>query len=247
MTLNKKTPPLKTDLGFVLDPARPAAEQISSALRDSILSLTLAPGRMISEAELGQHFGASRTPVREAFKQLSDEGLLVSYPSRGTYVTKLSVSQITGAQFLREAVEIAVVNRLCDMTLPDETKDRIRRNLDAQERAIAAVDGPGFYKLDDQFHTLLANAVALPRIADILLREKTCLDRLRMLALGRRAEMALLLDDHRQIYDAIKTGQKSGARNATKRHLRRVLDTLSDLKEANCDFFVSQDHELQDT
>ena len=87
-----------------LDMSRPEAEQIASALKTAILNMQIAPGAMISENEVGQVFGASRTPVREAFAQLRDDGLILTWPSRGNYVSRLSENQIRGAQFLREEI-----------------------------------------------------------------------------------------------------------------------------------------------
>ena len=69
-----------------LDFSRPANEQIAAAVKSAILSMRLVPGQMISENEIGQMFGASRTPVREAFAQLREESLIVTWPSRGTFV-----------------------------------------------------------------------------------------------------------------------------------------------------------------
>lgn len=220
-----------------LDFARPANEQIAAALRAAILTMRLPPGRIIPEIEVGQMFGASRTPVREAFAQLREEGLIVTWPSRGTFVSRLSVDQIRGAQFLREALEVAVVKRLCAESLTAEAGASLAENLAGQRRAVEVGDKDGFRALDDRFHTALVEATGLARIGTVLAREKAVLDRLRVLSLDDAAHRARLLGDHESIIAAIEARQTTEASAAMRRHLRRVLDTLSDLVAANRDYF----------
>lgn len=141
-----------------LNMARPAAEQICSALRAAILNMQIRHGALISENEVGQVFGASRTPVREAFAQLREDGLIMTWPSRGTYVSKLSEQQIIGAQFLREALESAVVERLCTQGLSQDSREKILAVLESQRIAVAAGEKLEFQQLDDRFHLLLAEA-----------------------------------------------------------------------------------------
>src|SRR6478609_3261334 len=87
-----------------LDFNRPVVDQIYSALKSAILSRELFPGQAVSENEIGQSFNSSRTPVREALSRLRDDGLIVTLPSRGTYVSRLSDKNIRSAQFIREAL-----------------------------------------------------------------------------------------------------------------------------------------------
>ena len=219
-----------------LDMSRPAAEQIASALKAAILNMKIAPGAMISENEVGQVFGASRTPVREAFAQLRDDGLILTWPSRGNYVSRLSEHQIRSAQFVREALEVAVVERLCADALPDDVVVELQDVLARQGAAVVADKKLDFQQLDDRFHTLLAEATGFDRIGGLLLRQKSALDRLRVLSLDDAAHMARLLAEHEAIFEAIRNGSTELAQEQMRRHLRRVLTTLSDLIEANREF-----------
>ena len=237
--MNRKSPVIDVSAFPVasLDLSRPAAEQIASALKAAILNTSLAPGSLISENEVGQLFGASRTPVREAFAQLRDDGLIVTWPSRGTYVSRLSEQQIRSAQFLREALEVAVVERLCAKGLAPEALAALDGNLAQQRAAVAQGDKLGFQALDDRFHALLAEATGFDRIGGLLIREKAALDRLRVLSLNNADHMTRLLVEHEGILDAVRNGYSGQALDRMRRHLRTVLKTLSSLIEANRDFF----------
>lgn len=220
-----------------LDLLRPAAEQILAVLKSAILTMQLEPGRMISENEVGQIFGASRTPVREAFAQLRDDGLILTLPSRGTYVAKLSERQIRGAQFLREALEVAVVERLSAEGLSEAVRDALAANLASQQSAVEQGDTAAFQALDDRFHATLASATGFDRVGALLIREKAALDRLRILALNDSAHMTRLLSEHQGIFDAVSSGSTGQAADRMRRHLRSVLQTLSGLVQANRDYF----------
>jgi len=210
-----------------IDPQRPAAEQIAASLKSAILEMSLKPGQIISETEVGNLYGASRTPVREAFTWLRDQGLIVTLPSRGNYVSKLSISQIEGAQFARASLEVAVAERLCEKGFSPDTLHEIEANLALQQEVVTSGIGAGFTTLDDNFHLALADAVGHPRISDIIQREKSYLDRLRFLSVNNMAHIEELAEDHRNIFDAIRSGDKTAARRLVRQHLHRVRETLS--------------------
>ena len=66
-------------------------------LLNAIMSYELKPGQVIVEQEVSDQLGISRTPIREAFKQLESEGLVHHFPSRGTFVTNLTVQDVEAA------------------------------------------------------------------------------------------------------------------------------------------------------
>ena len=209
--------------------ARPANESIVSALRGEILTMQLAPGDLLSEPEIGKRYGASRTPVREAFAQLRDEGLVETFPSRGTFVTRLSTERIRGAQFLREAVEVAVVERLCTKGIPQPIRASLDDNLAQQRAAVSDADVTLFLALDDDFHGLLAKATGLQRVGPVLRREKVWLDRVRAFTVTDPAHCQPLLKEHEALLQGIVGGWTVSAVGQIRTHLRQVLTSLDDL------------------
>lgn len=232
-----KAPHLSVPSVAPLDYTQPADEQIAIAVKAAILSMELPPGQLISEMEVGRMFGASRTPVRAAFAQLREEGLLVTWPSRGTFVTNLSLKGIKGAQYLREAIETTVVQQLCKSGLDDLHEDALLKNLDDQQGAIDECDEVSFRLLDDQFHSLLAEATGYDRMVAALNREKAVLDRLRCMTLTSDAFMDRLRADHVEILQAIRAQDQEIAVNQLRAHVRLALGTLSGLVEKNRGYF----------
>lgn len=78
---------------------------IAERLRQAILSGDLAPGTLLVETALAAQFEVSRAPLREAMRQLVEEGLIVSVPYTGTHVTELSVADLREIQSMRVALE----------------------------------------------------------------------------------------------------------------------------------------------
>lgn len=220
-----------------LDVTRPAAEQIFTAVKMAILRMDLPPDCLVSEKEIGQKVGASRTPVREAFTQLRQDGLIVTRPSRGNYVAKLSKQRIREAQFIREGLEINNIRRLCSYGVPPKHLDRLKNTLMQQEECIANADNVGFQTHDDLFHEALAKATGFDRAAKLLQREKVILDRLRILSLMDEERKTTLLKEHQAILDAVEKKDVERAVIETQNHLRSVLKDLLDLAHANHDYF----------
>jgi len=224
-----------------LDPARPVAEQIHAGLKSAILRADLPSGCLLSETEVGLRFGASRTPVRDAFTRLREDGLIVTWPSRGSYVARISEPAIRQAQFLREALELAYVARACETGISSGTRAALDASLAAQEEAARDGDAARFQALDDTFHAEIARATGYDRAETLLIREKSALDRLRVLALSDRDHIGMLLDQHRAIHAAILKRDAGAAQAAMRIHLRAVLDTLADLKTRHADLFEMAD------
>ena len=99
---------------IALDKNSSVAVQVHYHLRQQILRLNLKPGIALSEKELSLQLGVSRTPVREAFIRLSEEGLVDIFPQRGTIVAPIRMDEIKEAQFLREILETAIVRRAAE-------------------------------------------------------------------------------------------------------------------------------------
>ena len=213
-------------------------DQIYEQIKAAIMALDLAPGTLISEAELGAAVGASRTPVRAALARLRDEGLIVTRPSRGNFVTLLDERTIRAAHLIRHAIERATIDHLCANGFSGATAAALAENIAASMRAIGDNDGSAFRVLDDRFHLLLAEATGLPRIAASLTREKLELDRLRVLSLSDNAHLKMLLAHHIALLWAVTAHDAHRARDLLQSHLDRVLTTLGDLKAQNQDYFT---------
>ncbi len=216
---------------------RSTSAQIFDCLREDIVSMSLTPGQKLSESQLAERFNVSRTPVREALARLVELGFVEVRPQRGSFVTSLSVQSILESRFIREAIEVAVVNTLAD-TAASHDFSAAHANLKEQEAAAEARDSALFLRLDDAFHQLLANATGFPKSASVIEAEKAHMDRVRNLSLKElEGQYAQVIRQHRAILDAIEAGDAARARNAMMTHLNEVHHILHIAPEKYPEYF----------
>lgn len=196
-------------------------ELISSALRSAILERALLPGMKLPEDSLGERFGASRTLVRQALERLAAEGLVELRRNRGAVVASPSLEEARDLFELRAQIEDLAITRLAaDFT--DVHKQAITAHI---EKEIAAESGPEpvSIRLATEFHILLARLTDSP----VLLRyvEEVAYRCGLTLALFTRPHSADCgIQEHRQIVDALASGDAEAARALMRSHLSAVAD-----------------------
>ncbi|MBL4810962.1 MAG: GntR family transcriptional regulator [Rhodobacteraceae bacterium] len=206
-----------------LDRTLPIGRQIYHRLRNGIVSGELAPGIRVSEAVVADSMQVSRQPVRETFIKLAEEGLLEIMPQRGTFVPKISVKQVTTAQFVREAIE-ADITKLAAERFTAAQIAELRVQLSDQEACIGG-RVERFITLDDQFHRSLAAWIDMGQAWDVIETLKAQFDRVRFLSI-QKYPVGALVQQHRRVVDAIEAGDSALAAQAMREHLRTVLTDL---------------------
>lgn len=110
-------------------------------LRNRIMDFSLVPGEILSENALSVELGISRSPLRDSLAQLEEEGWVVVYPQRGTYVSFLSVDNIKNHCFIRKNWDFTIFEILCTMNLDSYQKEEINRMLVEQRYLLSIGKG----------------------------------------------------------------------------------------------------------
>jgi DNA-binding GntR family transcriptional regulator len=214
----------------------PAREQVYLTLREAVVSGELEPGRQLSENELGELLGVSRTPVREALARLREERLVAIVPQLGTFVTLISTQGVADAAFVREALECSAI-RLASERADEDGLAALQANLTAQDRAEAAGDAAAFDVLDEALHRMLSEISGHPIAWALARRANGHLDRVRRLSLPEPGYLGEMVAEHRQVVAAVADRDPDHAEAALRHHLRMVLSSLPHIREAHPDFF----------
>ena len=222
----------------LVDERKTIATRIASALRDAIVCLELKPGDTISESDIGARFGVSRQPVREAFIQLSEAGLVRVRPQRPTEVVKISVRDVLNARFVREALEQAVMRQAAEAG-PSLPRDHFDTLLARQVEASAGEDYRVFHALDDAFHMEIARLAGCDFVWKLIDAQKVQMDRVRYLSL--RFNRGATVDEHRMIADAILAGDKARVETHLATHLGRIGEHIGLIREEHREFFTDDD------
>ena len=214
----------------------PAGPYLYAALRDQIVRAELAPGERLSETELGDRLGVSRTPIREALGRLRDDRLVEVRPQIGTFVSRISPQSVSDAQFIREALECTAVRVAAELA-SEESMAQFEENLRAQERANARLDIDSWQLLDDTFHRHLCDLSGHPAVWPVNERAKSHLNRLRRLSLTMPDYLSTMVDDHRAVADAVGRHDPDAAEATLREHLRAVLREVPRIREQHPDYF----------
>lgn len=216
------------DWTSAIDPKLPIATQAHAWIKRAILTVELKPNEALSEKELALKFGISRTPVREALIKLSDEGLVDILPQRGSYVSPIRVSEVLEAQFIREALETAVVRRAAE-SADQAFMDKLQANLMAQRTAVETMSHTEFMRLDEAFHHAFSQFCDLPRAWRVIQNVKGQLDRVRYLSLPHPGHVGQLYVQHRAIAEGVFAGNAEIASKHMRHHLREVFKSIDEL------------------
>jgi DNA-binding GntR family transcriptional regulator len=217
-----------------------ARDQVYAALREAIVSAQLEPGRQLSENELAELLGVSRTPVREALARLRDERLVAIVPQLGTFVTLISRQAVADAAFVREALETSAI-RLAVPKADDATLEVLAANLAAQDRARDTADADSFDTLDDELHRTLCELSGHDVAWWLSRRANGQLDRVRRLSLPEPGYVGEMVAEHREIVAAVADGDVDQAETHLRHHLQMVLSTVPALRASHPEYFEEED------
>lgn len=190
-------------------------------LRMMIITEKVGNNGTLSEQEIAEEFGMSRTPVREAFRRLHHEGLIEIIPHKRTYVRQLSSIEVIHNYELAEALEGMIVY-LTTPNLSDQDVKELQHYVDEMDRAQAAHDVEYWIKLDEAFHDLI-----IDRCENKILGEQRRLlqgqiFRSRMLKTMPWLDKKISNEEHKKILSAMRRGDAELARTEIHRHWQRV-------------------------
>ncbi|GBU09060.1 transcriptional repressor [Gammaproteobacteria bacterium] len=226
---------IQTQAFFSLQEPRSIGAQLHQHLRAAIICGELSPGFALSETEMSKRYGVSRQPIREAFIKLAEEHLVSIIPQRGTYVLKISMSNVLDAQFMREALEVAIVREAALKAKGTHIKQL--QSLVDQQKNIAYGNNHGFWLLDEAFHQTIAQSAGRESAWRVLESIKAQMDRVRYLSVDDATPTALLILHHQNITDAIAMRDPDLAEAALSHHLREILNSLPKISKTYSEFF----------
>lgn len=219
-----------------IDRGQPIPEQVYRLLRQAIITLRLPPGATIIEKQITDQLGISRTPVRDALRQLADEGLVTVKPQSGTFVALIDRLQLEEGRIIRRALEIEAVKRAAGR-VDEAAIERLTDLLALQERAGKRNNYEDFIAYDDQFHRAINELSGLPRLWRVISGAKAQLDRVRHLSAPIPGQSARVLAQHRAVVAALARHDPEASIKALGHHLDDAYDRITILLKKHGDLF----------
>jgi DNA-binding GntR family transcriptional regulator len=197
-----------------------------AAIKEAILSLQLEPGKLLIEGELAEQLGVSKTPVRDALQQLEREGFVTRVLFKGTYVTDVTMRDMTEVFQLRAVLE-GLAARLAAPHLSQQDLDEVDRALSSAEIALARGDLAECSRLGQTIHRTIIDKAGNERLALIIHNLDDHLSRFRILSDRIIGRLDKSVQEHRGIQAVLALREPAAAEQVMRDHLFSVLQDLS--------------------
>lgn len=210
-------------LNFDLQNHRPLREIVYEQLKMQILTGKIVPGTRMMEVELADEMGVSRTPVREAIRKLEKEGLVTIEPRRGAYASDISVKDMVDTLEVREDLE-GLAAALASERMTEEQIEELRQINQGYSDAIQNSDTEKIIDFDEKFHRHIVACSGNKTLMQLSETVQELALRFRYLYYDDFSRYANMPVEHKQIIDAIVSGNAELARETGASHVKRLKE-----------------------
>ena len=188
-------------------------------MRERILKGEYQIGEKIKESSIAQELNVSRTPIREAFRMLEEEGLLDYLPTRGCYAKGFTKRDVSDIYTVREALEEIAMVWACER-ITDEEISRLEEQCELMDFYTKKRDVEKILTMNTAFHDIIYNSAGSRFLAQVLRSYKGYLDKTRKSVFYEESFLDSIQEEHKAIYEAVKTRDTDKALEAIREHLR---------------------------
>lgn len=201
------------------------SSRVFRTIRENILAGKYEPEEELKEKTIGEELGVSRTPVREALRQLELEGLVTIIPNKGAYVVGISQKDIRDIYEIRSRLE-GLCAKWAAENITKEQLDELEENIYLSEFHVEKGNSEQVLELDNRFHEILYNASASREIRHILADFHHYLQRVRKVTLAENERAVQSLSEHRKIVEALKLHDAALAEKLANEHIMSTIRNI---------------------
>lgn len=195
--------------------------KIFMVLRDKILNEEYASGQKLNEVALSKELNISRTPIREALKQLELEGLVKSIPNKGVYVLGFSPRDIDDMLEIRYALEGLAI-QLAIERINDAQLEKIKEVYDLMEFYAHKGDQDKFNELNIAFHESIYRCTQSQYFEQLLKDINYYISVTSRHSIRQPQRLDTAAVEHKEIYEAIVERNKEKAKEKIQNHIRKT-------------------------
>lgn len=212
-------------------PPQSISDQIYQILRKSILHGEIGSGQRLLQGKVAESFQASRTPVREAFRLLEQDGLVERVAQGGFRVSEVTIGMIEEVFGIRAALEAYAIKLACERITPAEIASlkQIRENAkDVLESTKFDHDEKlrQFFELNSRFHETIYRATASTYLVKLIDNLRGIVSRMRALGLRADRNWKQAWDEHSQLIDCLERRDKETAAKLTEKHVAQAASDV---------------------
>lgn len=194
-------------------------------IREDILNGRYKVKEELREVAIGEEMGVSRTPVREAFRQLELEGLIQIVPNKGAYVTGITAKDVKDIYMMRSLLE-GLCARWATENITKEQMEEMEENIFLSEFHAAKGHTEQMAELDNRFHEIMYEACNSKMLEHALKDYHQYVLRVRRKTLSSQKRSTASNEEHRRIMEAIKAGDADLAETLANKHMLNAYDNM---------------------
>lgn len=199
--------------------------RVFQSIREDILSGRYEQNTELKEAAIGAELGVSRTPVREALRQLELEGLVTIIPNRGAYVNMITAKDVQDIYVIRSMLE-GLCARWATQSITEEQLDSMEETLCLSEYHTSKKNYEKLYELDSLFHEQLYEAGGSRILNHILSDFHDYVKMVRKVTISTSGRSVTSTEEHRAIFEAIKEKDPDKAEALAKEHVKHTIESI---------------------
>lgn len=201
--------------------------RVFHSIRENILLGIYKSGEELKEVQIGNELGASRTPVREALRQLELEGLVKIIPNKGAYVTGITSKDIQDIYIIRSLLE-GLCAKWAAKLINKEKLDGLEEIVYLSSYHSSKGNFEQVFELDNKFHEKLYEACGSEILMHTLSEYHHYLERVRKITLSSKDRALSSNKEHEAILNAIKSGDEDLAQSLANDHMLHTIENISD-------------------
>lgn len=199
--------------------------RVYESIREDILGGRYPQNTELKEAAIGAELGVSRTPVREALRQLELEGLVKIIPNRGAYVNMITSKDVQDIYVIRAMLE-GLCARWATEEITQEQLDGMEETLCLTEYHTRKENYEKLYELDSLFHEQLYSASGSRILNHVLSDFHDYVKKVRKVTIASQSRSVKSTEEHRAIFEAIKEKDADRAEELARQHVKRTIESI---------------------
>ena len=204
-----------------IDRPKSLSRMVADEIMDAILKGALRPGDKLVETELTQSLGVSRTPLREAFRELAAEGYITVIPHKGSYVSTISEEEVLDLYSITSVLE-GLATRLATPRLKSgEEKENLLALFEDMKKKSELGDVDAYWDSNRNFHQFIAKTSGNDRLSDLIENLRRQILKTRVITLRYPGRLEGSMTEHEEILRAILGGKEQEAEKLITDHLEK--------------------------
>lgn len=218
------------DFKIKIEEPKLLSEDIAESIKKAIISGKFKPGEKISEGELAESMGTSRTPLREAFRKLENEGFIEIIPRKGAVVTEIYPEEASDLYQIKSVLE-GLAAKLAMSQITEKEIDKLEKINEDLKSLIDKNDIDMFYKTHQRFHEVFVKSCGNDRLIQMVRNLNDHFKRYGIVSLTLPGQFESATRQHAEIVEAFRQGDEKQVEAKVRKNVitggRVLVDHLS--------------------